>query len=169
MLVKVSRRRVVAAVPAVLGGASILAACSQTGDADSYEEAAVSTWRTGPMVGIEGAALTRELVRCATLAPSSHNTQCWQFGADDKAITIRPDPARRCPAVDPDDHHVFVTLGCAAENLVQGALAYGLAATPGFDSQSDTVRVALAPAAARASPLFHAIVSRQCTRGDYDG
>ena len=168
-MVKVSRRQVIAAVPAVFGGASILSACSQARDAESCEEAGKSAWRTGPLVGIDGAALTRDLVHCATLAPSSHNTQCWQFGAGDKVISIRPDPARRCPAVDPDDHHVFVTLGCAAENLVQAALARGLAATPTFDSLSNTVRMALAPIAARASPLFHAIPSRQCTRGDYDG
>jgi hypothetical protein len=71
--------------------------------------------------------------------------------------------------VDPDDHHVFVTLGCAAENLVQAALAHGLVAVPSFDATSDLVRVTLAPAPAQASPLFHAIASRQCTRGDYDG
>lgn len=172
-MVKVSRRRVVAAVPAVLGSASILSACSLTGDSEGYDEVVASTWRTGPLVGIEGAALTRELVRCATLAPSSHNTQCWQFAVDDKAITIRPDLARRCPAVDPDDHHVFVSLGCAAENLVQAAQAHGFDATPRFDLQNDTVRVALSPttatASAQATPLFQAIFTRQCTRGDYDG
>jgi hypothetical protein len=108
-------------------------------------------------------------VRCATLAPSSHNTQCWKFSASDQAITILSDLSRRCPAVDPDDHHVFVSLGCAAENLVQAAQAYGLAATPGFDAARDAVRVTLAPAAARPSPLFQAMFSRQCTRGDYDG
>jgi transcriptional regulator with XRE-family HTH domain len=90
---------------------------------------------------IAGAALTRELVHCATLAPSSHNTQCWKFAVEDKAITIRPDPARRCPAVDPDDHHLFVTLGCAAENLVQAAQAHELVAAPSFDANNNLVRV----------------------------
>jgi hypothetical protein len=71
--------------------------------------------------------------------------------------------------VDPDDHHVFVTLGCAAENLVQAARAHGLLATPSFDAANDLVRVALTPATAYSSPLFQAIASRQCTRGDYDG
>ena len=121
------------------------------------------------MVGIEGAALARELVRYATLAPSSHNTQCWKFAIEDRAIMILPDLSRRCPAVDPDDHHVFVTLGCAAENLFQAALAHGLKAVPNFDATSDAVRVSLAPTAAQASPLFKAIPARQSTRGDYDG
>ena len=48
----------------------------------------------------DSAALKRELVRCATLAPSSHNTQCWKFGIEPDAISIHPDLTRRCPAVD---------------------------------------------------------------------
>ena len=121
------------------------------------------------MPGIEGSALARELVRYATLAPSSHNTQCWKFAIEDKAITILPDLSRRCPAVDPDDHHVFVTLGCAAENIVQAALAHGLKAEPSFEAPSNAIRVVLTPTAAQASTLFKAIVVRQSTRGDYDG
>ena len=114
----------------------------------------------------------------ATLAPSSHNTQCWKFALDDNAITIRPDLSRRCPAVDPDDHHMFVSLGCAAENLVQAALAHGLTAEPRFDVSRDAIIVPLTPLSlllplsatpTQASPLFNAIAARQCTRGDYNG
>jgi len=168
-VVKVSRRQFVSTVSAVFGGAPILSACSPASDPEGYAAVAAGTWRTGPLAGVEGAALTRELVHCATLAPSSHNTQCWKFSVEDKAIAIRPDLARRCPAVDPDDHHMFVTLGCAAENLVQAGLAHGLVAVPSFDATKDLVRVTLAPATAQASPLFHALALRQCTRGDYDG
>lgn len=164
-----SRRQFVVQVPAALGGPALLSACSSAADPEGYDAVAASLWRTGPLAGVEGAALTRELVHCATLAPSSHNTQCWIFGVDDRAITIRPDPARRCPAVDPDDHHVFVSLGCAAENLVQAALAHGLVAVPRFDATHRLVHVALAPGTAQVTPLFQAIASRQCTRGDYDG
>ncbi len=168
-MVKVSRRQFVSAVPAAFAVAPILSACSSASDPGGYEAVAADTWRTGPLAGVAGAALTRELVHCATLAPSSHNTQCWKFTVEAKAITIRPDWARRCPAVDPDDHHMFVTLGCAAENLVQAALAHGLVGAAGFDAAADLVRVTLAPALAATSPLFRAIASRQCTRGDYDG
>jgi hypothetical protein len=34
----------------------------------------------------------------------------WRLGIDERAITIVPDLARRCPAVDPDDHHLFVLI-----------------------------------------------------------
>ena len=88
---------------------------------------------------------------------------------EDSGVTILPDLSRRCPAVDPGDHHVFVTLGCAAENLVQAALAHGRKAEPSFDATRDAIRLALAPTAARASPLFNAMPARQSTRGDCDG
>ena len=165
----ISRRRFVSSAPALLGSASALSACSPGAGAEGYEAAAARTWRAGLSGGIEGALLSRELVRCATLAPSSHNTQCWKFAVEDKTITILPDLSRRCPAVDPDDHHVFVTLGCAAENLVQAALAHGLIAEPSFDITLNAVGVTLARTAAQVSPLFQAIPARQCTRGDYDG
>jgi hypothetical protein len=119
--------------------------------------------------GLEGRALTEELVRYATLAPSSHNTQCWRFVLGEQSISIRPDMSRRCPVVDPDDHHLFVSLGCATENLIQAALALGLRGEPVFDAASDSVRVLLSPTTAHASPLFKAIPLRQSTRGEYDG
>jgi len=72
-----------------------------------------STWRHGALNGLHVPSWRRsDAVRDAR--PSSHNTQCWKFSA--------PGPSRSCPtspalsAVDPDDHHLFVSLGCAAEN-----------------------------------------------------
>ena len=79
----------------------------------------------------------RELVHYATLAPSSHNTQCWKFQLEDRAISILPDLSRRCPVVDPDDHHLYVSLGCAAENLIEAAKAQGLSGQVTFDDSGD--------------------------------
>lgn len=146
--------------------ASLLTACGP--GVESYPARAARTWRIGTLSGFEGAALGKELVRYATLAASSHNTQCWKFSVADRAIGVLPDLSRRCPAVDPDDHHLFVSLGCATENLVQAALAHGLHAEAGFDAARDAVAVALEPTRPVASPLFNAIAERQCTRGEYD-
>jgi hypothetical protein len=112
----------------------------------------------------------RALVRYATLAPSSHNTQCWQFRLEDQAIAILPDLSRRCPVVDPDDHHLYVSLGCAAENLAQAAISQGLSVNITFDDSGDgVVRVALDSGPTIATPLFEAIPHRQCSRTEYDG
>lgn len=109
------------------------------------------------------------LIRCATLAASSHNTQPWRFEIGPDAITIRPDFTRRCPVVDPDDAHLFKSLGCAAENLAQAAAAQGLAANVRFDSTHDAVVVGLQPTRSPLSTgLFEAIPHRQCTRSAFD-
>ena len=65
----------------------------------------------------------RDLVRFATLAPNAHNTQPWMFRLGTDTIDVLPDFARRTPVVDPDDHHLYLTLGCAVENLVIAANA----------------------------------------------
>jgi len=44
----------------------------------------------------------------------------------ERSISIVADLSRRCPAVDPGDHHLWVSLRCAAENVIQAALANGL-------------------------------------------
>ena len=146
---------------AVAGEALTLAISRQ-----SYDTAASEVRR--PIA--EHAAMQRELVRYATLAPSSHNTQCWQFKLASNSISILPDFKRRCPIVDPDDHHLFVSMGCAAENLFQAALAQGLRGSLEFgNSPSDELRVMFEPTQKQISPIFEAIPARQCTRAPYDG
>lgn len=160
----VLRRQVVLATAAT---ATTLGACSAS---DRAQQIARSQRQPGVASSLEAAARLHELVRYATLAPSSHNTQCWQFHLQEKSIQIRPDLSRRCPAVDPDDHHLFVSLGCATENLVQAARALGLHAEAEFAVQgAGAIAVQLDARKPIASPLFQAISERQCTRGDYDG
>ena len=159
------------AATSIPGGLPALQACSSGTTSDvSYEEATRRTWRhTGGGLR-DRSSLLHELVRYATLAASSHNTQCWKFRAEERAITILPDLSRRCAAVDPDDHHLFVSLGCAAENLLQAALANGLKGEASFDATADgALRVALESTKAVVSPLFEAIPKRQCTRAEFDG
>jgi len=152
---------------ACAAAAPTLTACS-SGDA---EQSAARALRT-PVVQSLGTATSPmlDLVRQATLAPSSHNTQCWRFTIAERSVSIAPDFTRRCPAVDPDDHHLFVSLGCATENLVHAALATGLHAEPRFNPGGDgVIAVNLEPTQKQVTPLFQAISERQCTRGDYDG
>jgi hypothetical protein len=169
MRVMMNRRQFSSVLPAALAAEGMLAGCSSASDESAYPSAVQGTWRHGPLKALEGGALATELVRYATLAPSSHNTQCWKFALAPDAITILPDLSRRCPAVDPDDHHLFVSLGCAAENLIQAARAHGLRGEAEFDERQGAVRIALRPETAETTELFNAIPSRQSTRAEYDG
>jgi len=147
------------------GLSSVTALSTESANADSstrYEHAVHSTW--APM-RVDPSKL--ELVRFATLAANSHNTQPWKFSIKEKSISIAPDYARRCPIVDPDDHHLFVSLGCATENLMHAAAATGLGSNPVFEN--DVVTIVFEKAPPISSPLFEAIPRRQSTRAVYDG
>ena len=148
---------------ALPGVAMTNAACAA---GDGYG-ATVRALRSPLHESTEQVALLQELVRCATLAASGHNTQPWKFALSPNTISIRPDLSRRTPVVDPDDHHLWVSLGCAAENLVLAAAALGKHADVAFGPQG--VHVALDSAAPVRSPLVNAIFQRQCTRAEYDG
>lgn len=136
----------------------------------NYEEAVQSIWRHREGALADETAQTKEILRFATLAPSGHNTQCWRFRLENRSIAILPDLSRRTPVVDPDEHHLFVSLGCAAENLVQAARAFGLIGNAEFSQATGgVITVGLERSKAEESPLFKAIPHRQCTRSDFDG
>lgn len=163
-----SRRQFLKSAALAAGGA-FLPGCSDDIGARQYADAVREAWRHSEPMPTETAALYRELVRYASLAPSSHNTQCWSFAPGVGVIAIKPDLARRCPVVDPDDHHLFVSLGCAAENLAQAALANGLQAEFSFDPVEGAMRAMLAPTRPVVTTLYQAIPKRQTSRSDYDG
>lgn len=166
----VTRREFVVSTSAAVAGLATVSSCSSGTPADTYENAVSSTWHHHKVGSGDRPALLRELVRYATLAPSSHNTQCWKFHLEDGSISILPDLSRRCPAVDPDDHHLFVSVGCATENLVQASLANGLSGRVVFDDPvRKALRVVLEPTKAVSTSLFNAIPDRQSTRAEYDG
>jgi hypothetical protein len=166
----ITRREFIISTSATIGGLALLLSCSSETTSDGYENAVRSTWRHSALSNADKPALLRELVRYATMAPSSHNTQCWKFHLEDRAISILPDLSRRCPAVDPDDHHLFISIGCATENLVQAALANGLKGNVVFDDSTRTSpRVLLEPTKSILTSLFKVIPERQSTRAEYDG
>lgn len=163
-----SRRAVLRAGALSLAGAALPGCGGAT--RDEYTSVAAGIWRHAPGIPDTLSGLLAELVRYATLAPSTYNSQCWRFRATRDSITILPDPDRRSPAVDPDDHHLHVSLGCAAENIVQSAAAVGLAGVVQMGATADdgvTVRLALAMPSA--SPMARAIPERQTTRAPCDG
>ncbi len=134
-----------------------------------YKERIIDTWRHSSKLNGSNKALMVELVRYATLAANSHNTQPWHFKIGNKKITISPDFTRRCSAVDPDDHHLYASLGCAAENVVHAARAFGLEANVSIHNDlEEVIQIDFEPTSSNQSDLFLAIPKRQCTRAPYD-
>ncbi|MDX2221489.1 MAG: nitroreductase family protein, partial [Rhodospirillaceae bacterium] len=136
--------------------------------ASDYDHRALEQRRPG-RESTDGSLDLIELVRLGTLAASSHNTQPWRFHLGARAIEIAPDISRRCPVVDPDNSHLYKSLGCAAENIVHAAAAQGHFARWRYDAARDRVVVDCeASSAAKPGELFRAITRRQCTRQPFD-
>ena len=57
------------------------------------------------------------LIRAATQAPSGHNSQPWWFETTEHSIIISPNLDKALPAVDGQHRELFISLGCALENL----------------------------------------------------
>lgn len=147
----------------ILGGAGALGWRASTGSMQDYAAYGAALRRALP-----ADPTVHDLVRYAVLAPNGHNTQPWRFTFDGNAIGLLPDLTRATPVVDPDDHHVFVSLGAAAETL---RIAAGETGRPGeiVAGAGDSLHYRFTNGVPRPDPLFAAIPERQSTRADFDG
>lgn len=144
-------------------GLSVLAGCGA--GADDYARTAAQMRRP---LDASAPDPIPELVRFATLAANGHNTQPWRFQRTPAGVDIAPDTTRRTPVVDPDDHHVFVSLGAAAESILISAPTLRRAGALAFDADGPRISIALETTAAGDDPLVAAIPRRQCTRSEYE-
>ena len=97
------------------------------------------------------------LVAQAVKAPSGHNTQPWRFRQNESAVEVYPDFDRRLPVVDPDDRELFVSLGCATENLCLAAQNIGYESSVAV-GDTGVIAVALTEGAdVKSNPLFEQI------------
>jgi nitroreductase len=55
-----------------------------------------------------------EIAWAATRAPSYRNIQPWRLRVAARQVEVYADWSRRCPAADPDDRELFISLGAAA-------------------------------------------------------
>lgn len=115
-----------------LGGAAAWVARRRSDAAAAYSEAMRAL-----RADLPAQPQVQDLIRHATLAASGHNTQPWIFSVAPGRITLQPDFTRRTPVVDPDDHHLYASLGCATENLALAAAARGQGGELAFDDNGD--------------------------------
>jgi hypothetical protein len=113
----------------------------------------------------------QKIVEYGTKAPSGHNTQPWKFKATETEIQIYPDFERALPIVDSDNHALYISLGCAAENAVLAAKKHGYRPTLEMAQQKDgtqNIRIGLKKdVSVEEDALFDYIEKRQSTRNAY--
>lgn len=114
-----------------------------------------------------------EIIHNASFAANGHNTQPWKFSISQNTIRLLPDYSRRLPVVDPDDRELFISLGCAVENLIIAAENLGYMTEVQYfpkDEPMDCIRINLKPFTSNADEhLYKAIPVRQSTHSEYDG
>lgn len=110
------------------------------------------------------------IIRYASRAPSGHNTQPWKFSVSENSIGILPDFSRALPVVDGDNHALYISLGCALENLIIAANHFDFEATPITESINGETRIRVnlkKVIETNETGLFDYILKRQVTRSGY--
>lgn len=107
----------------------------------------------------------RFLLRYAILAPSSHNSQPWAFAIDGDRIEVHAVEDRWLDVADRDKRELYVSLGCAIENLCLAAEHFDIEARTEYRDDGNPVAVVtLAPDAGAVSDrpdgLFDGITER---------
>jgi hypothetical protein len=67
----------------------------------------------------------RFLLGYAILAPSARNTQPWRFAVEVNTVHLLADFGRGQRISDPDGRQLYISLGCALENLLVAAEYFG--------------------------------------------
>ena len=116
----------------------------------------------------------RAIIEAATRAPSGHNSQPWLFTINSEDhITLAPDFTRRLPAVDADNRELFISLGCATENLCLAAAHFGYTAQAHLaDNHAIHITLHKQPETQKQpenEALYAQIPHRQTNRATYNG
>ena len=161
-----------------VGGASALLAVGAAGAATwrAVDQGVFST-NQGPAYDAwqawndQAGGVPLNLVRAAVLAASAHNSQPWLFRLAPNRIDLYAATARNIGTMDPLRREMYISLGCALENVVLAANAHGLAPAvqlmPDSGDPTFAARVDLAPGATNRSALYEAIPSRHMNRAGY--
>jgi nitroreductase len=112
------------------------------------------------------------LVSAAILAANAHNTQPWLFRVDETRVDLFAERERNIGTIDPLLREMYISLGCALENLLLAARVngyeYRTTLTPDSSDPTYAARVELLPGSRDASPLYEAIPERHTNRHAYD-
>ncbi|MFC5136196.1 MULTISPECIES: Acg family FMN-binding oxidoreductase [Haloferacaceae] len=107
------------------------------------------------------------LLRYAILAPSSHNSQPWQFTIRDETIEIAFDKTRWLEVADQDKRELFISIGCALENLCTAAEHFEVGYEITYHTDEDDNLVSTVtlepdsdPSSSRPSELFDELTER---------
>ena len=112
--------------------------------------------------------LAKLLISFAICAPSGHNSQPWNFQITENQIIITPDFGKRLEVVDGSTRELFISLGCALQNLQTAAAHYGYKSDYVYKDGKIVVTINQQDIYNN-DTLFNAIKKRHTHRGEFTG
>lgn len=109
------------------------------------------------------------MVEQAVKAPSGHNAQPWLFSIKENEIKVLPNTRYRLDKVDPKDREMFISLGCATENLCIAATTRGYSTQVVIGEKGEITVLLKKDEGVIPDSLASRIAVRQTTRRKYDG
>ncbi|MBO7598044.1 MAG: nitroreductase [Bacteroidales bacterium] len=112
--------------------------------------------------------LAKILISFAICAPSGHNSQPWKFQTTENQIIVMPDMSKTLKVVDGENRELFISLGCAVENMQIAATQYG------YESDYEYIDGKIVVTFRQSEnvtpdPLFDQIKKRHTHRGEFTG
>jgi hypothetical protein len=133
------------------------------------EGPAYAPWHS---LGLSGATSPINLVRAAVLAANAHNTQPWLFHVTEREISVYADTSRNIGAMDSLHREMYISLGCAIENMCIAAAPCGCSINielmPDPANSAFVAHALLTPEASRPSELYGAIPRRHTDRSGFN-
>jgi hypothetical protein len=116
------------------------------------------------------------LLRYAVLAQSFYNTQPWEFTIEDSQINVYANQSRWLKTSDPDQRELYLSVGCALENLLIAAehfhLGHQISRFPEPHNNTWVARVNITTidqsSALRSPALFSTITKRHTHHHRFD-
>ncbi len=111
-----------------------------------------------------------KLLEYGIKAPSGHNTQAWKFKLKETCIEVYPDFSKELPIIDNNHRELYISLGCAVENICIAANELGYSYETKIINQDSLffVQINLEKGNANKNPLFAQIERRQTNRSVYN-
>lgn len=107
------------------------------------------------------------LLRYAVLAPSTHNTQPWNFKVENRSCEIHLDESKCLPKADPLNRCAWISIGCCLENLSIAARYYGMLDKVDLNGSVSVSFDQLAEADEGLGYLLETIPKRRTARGAF--
>ncbi len=115
------------------------------------------------------------LLNFAVLAPSSHNSQPWNFKIENNKIEVFLSEERRLKYSDKNDRQAYISIGCAIENINIAADYFGweidtILLDGGLDNKVAVINFKLKDSVAgpKSDHLIFSILKRTTNRGKYN-